>query len=55
MTGLSEDDDRLAILLRAIRTPEPRADFLAGARRRISRPWKHGTVGKSSPASLPPP
>ncbi len=34
MTGLSEDDDRLAILLRAIPPLEPRADFLAGTRRR---------------------
>lgn len=34
MTGPAEDDDWLAILLPAIPTPEPPADFLPGARRR---------------------
>lgn len=34
MTELRDDDERLSTLLRAIPFPEPRPDFLAGARRR---------------------
>jgi hypothetical protein len=34
MTGFRDDDERLAGLLRAMAVPEPRPDFLAGARRR---------------------
>jgi hypothetical protein len=37
MTQLSDEDARLAALLRAIAAPEPSADFLAGASRRYAR------------------
>lgn len=37
MRGLPDEDDRLTSLLRAIATPEPPPDFLAGARRRYAR------------------
>jgi hypothetical protein len=37
MTRLPDEDDRLTTLLRAIATPEPPPDFLAGARRRYAR------------------
>ena len=36
MTRLPDEDDRLTTLLRAIPTPEPPPDFLAGARRRYA-------------------
>jgi hypothetical protein len=37
MSHLPDDDDRLTPLLRAIATPEPPPDFLAGARRRYAQ------------------
>ena len=37
MTRLPDEDDRLTTLLRAIATPEPPLDFLAGTRRRYAQ------------------